>query len=1106
MEVGILGPLEVRGDDGRKIDIAGPRLRALLIRLALEPGRPVGGAALVEAVWGDEPPAEAAGALQTLVSRLRRALGVARVAHSPDGYCLTIHPDEVDAQRFERLAATGAAAVRAGHLREGADQLTAALTLWRGSALGEADAGPAAAAHATRLDHVRLTAILDRARANLGLGRPARAVAELDALVGAHPLHERLVGELMTALAASGRPADALHRYGQLRARLANELGVDPSAELRDIHLAVLRGMPAVPRPGAAPSDAAPPSDEAPAAGPARPTNLRNQLTSFVGRDDEVARIARSLGEGRLVTLVGPGGAGKTRLAGEAVAPIVDEMPDGVWFVELASVTDPADLAQTVLGSLGLRETNLLDGPTQRTGSDAVSRLLEGLADQQAVIVLDNCEHLIEAVASLADRLLSRCRDLRILATSREPLNILGEALLVVPPLAQPEPDAAPAVAARFPSVRLFIDRAAAVSPDFAVDATTVAPVIEIVRRLDGMPLAIELAAARLRTLPLAEIAERLSDRFRLLTGGSRTALPRHRTLRAVVEWSWDLLEKPERLLVERLAVFPSGTTTRSATAVCSGDGVPADDVADLLASLLDKSLLQPAAGGTRQRLLETIREYGLERLAGRGELADWRARHAAFFAELLRTAEPHLRRAEQLHWLAPLNAERDNILGALRFECERGDADAALSIAIGLSSMAMLLGNHADLAVWVAEALAVPGGEPDLRAVGEALYAVNSATTAITLPLEEVAANFARLGEIAVRVAPIDVSVFPVLGLLKPVLAMFSGNHELTVRSIAEARAGSDPWVSAAVLAFRANVAENDGDVEAMRADTVAALAEFRALGERWGTASTLRTLAQLHTLDGRLDDATAAYEEALALMNEMGSRDDEIILQIRLADLAIRRGDVAAARCHVEAAGDGSRTRGSALEEILTLSMQGELARYTGDLAAARQLQDQALRRLETIPSVHPIMDHGTALVRLSLARLAADCGDLGEAADHLRQSYDAALLTKDMPIVATVGVAVGDLAARTGQAAAAAEMLGASASLRGGDDATAPDVAQVTARLRDELGDGFRPAYQRGRALDRDAAIARLEPPRRPADRVGRLAGESGAEEDIGQAWRA
>ncbi len=1092
MEVGILGPLEVRGDDGRRIDIAGARLRALLIRLALEPGRPVGGSALVEAVWGEGPPVEAAGALQTLVSRLRRALGdVTRVAHSLDGYCLAVRPDEVDAHRFERLAATGAAAVRAGHLPEAAGQLAAALALWRGPALGAADAGPAAAAHATRLEDARFTAILDRARADLGLGRPARAVAELDALVGGHPLDERLVGALMRALAASGRSADALHRYGQLRARLADELGVDPSAELQAVHLAVLRGRPAAPAAPPVPAtplpDGVPPAGAAAAAGPAGPvprSNLRVHLTSFVGRDDEVARIARSLRDGRLVTLVGPGGAGKTRLAGEAVARIVDEVPDGVWFVELASVTDPADLAQTVLGSLGLRETSLLERPTQRTASDAVSRLLEGLADQQAVIVLDNCEHLIEAAADLTDRLLSRCRGLRILTTSREPLNILGEALLVVPPLAQPEPDATPAVAVRSPSVRLFADRAVAVSPDFVVDATTVAPVIEIVRRLDGLPLAIELAAARLRTLPLAEIAERLSDRFRLLTGGSRTALPRHRTLRAVVEWSWDLLEEPERLLVERLAVFPSGTTTRSATAVCSGDGVPADEVADLLASLLDRSLLQPAAGGTRQRMLETIREYGLERLAGRGELADWRARHAAFFAEFLRTAEPHLRRAEQLDWLAPLTAERDNILGALRFECERGDADAALSIAIGLSSVAMLLGNHADLAGWVREALAVPGGAPDLRAVGEALYAVNSTTTAMRLPADDVAANFARLGEIAVRVAPIEVSAFPVLGLLKPVLAMFSGNPELTARSIAEARAGSDPWVAAAVLAFRANIAENDGDVEAMRADTVTALAEFRALGERWGTASTLRTLAQLHTLDGRLDDAAAAYEEALALMDEMGSRDDEIILRIRLADLAIRRGDVAAARAHVRAARGDSQSRGSALEEILTLSMEGELARYTGDGPAARQLQARALRRLEGIPSTHPILGHGNALVRLSLARLAADAGDLVEAADQLRQSYDAAVLTRDMPIVATVGVAVGDLAARTGQPVAAAEMLGASAALRGGDDATAPDVAPVTARLRDELGDDFGPAYRRGQALGRDAAIARLEPPRRPA----------------------
>ncbi|WP_050803571.1 MULTISPECIES: ATP-binding protein [Protofrankia] len=1075
MWVGVLGALEVRGDDDREIDIPGSRRRALLVRLALDAGRPVSVAALVAAVWAGEQPVEEANTLQTLVSRLRRSLGDgALVARSAGGYRLAVDADDVDASRFERLAAAGAAALRAGDPQGASTQLSAALALWRGPTLAEADVSPAVAAHAARLREVYLKAVLDRAEANLAAGRELEVVAALEALAAEHPLHERLAGQLMTALTATGRQADALRTYEQLRARLADELGVDPSAELQAVRLAVLRGGPAD-SPGHWPARRAAPQAR---------TNLRAPLTTFVGRDTEMAGIAKSLAGNRLVTLVGPGGAGKTRLAGEATARVVDSMPDGVWFVELASVTDPADLPQTVLGVLGLREAQILDRPTKRTTRDAVSRLLEGLADRQAVVVLDNCEHLLDAVARLADLLLARCPRLRVLTTSREPLGIFGEVLLVVPPLAQPAPDAPAADVLGFPAARLFADRAAAVRPGFVVDEVSAPAVIEIVRRLDGLPLAIELAAARLRTLPLAEIAGRLSDRFRLLTGGSRTALPRHRALRAVVEWSWDLLTEPERLLAERLAVFPSGTTTRSAAAVCSGGAVRADDVGDLVAALIDKSLLQPAVGGTRQRMLETIREYGLERLAERGELAWLRERHATYFEELVRTAQPHLTRADQLEWLEALKAERDNILGALRLRCDRGDADAALRIALGIGSLAMLLGNHTDVPGWVAEALAVPGGDDtDLRVIGEAFHAVSSAAMAATSSPAEVETNLARFGELAGRLGSVDIRGWPLIGLLRPGMAMLSGDMAMMERYIEEARAGDDPWLSAAVLVLRAGLAENDGDVERMRADAVTALAEFRALGERWGTAGALRAVAMLHTLDGELDAAAAAYEEALALMGEMGSRDDESMLRIRLADLAMRRGDLRAARGQLAAARAGCEASGTTLETVITLSIQARLERQAGDLAAAMALHTEALRRFDAISPTHPIHGHGDSFVLASAARMHALDGDLAGARARLRHAYPTAVGTKDLPVLAAVGVVVADVAARVGEPVVAAEILGACEALRGSDDPTALDVAELSAWLRGELGDGFAAAYGRGRALDRAAAIARLDPDRLP-----------------------
>ena len=588
----------------------------------------------------------------------------------------------MDAFRFQRLLAEG--------------RTDEAMGLWRGPAL--ADAGEFAAPHAQRLERLQLDALVTRLTREVADDPAGGHVGLLEVLVASHPLDEKVTGLLMRALAATGRQAEALAAYEAIRGRLADELGIDPGAELRTVHLEVLRGEAAargatagreaglgsraaagngaaagqgVAGHAAPPADgagtgrgSAPNADAMPGGSRAR-TNLRAQLTSFVGREDDVARVVKALEQYRLVTLVGPGGTGKTRLAAEVAAVAAaggsdgtsadaDDVSDGVWLAELASVTDPADVPQSVLNSIGLREPRLLPDGAQRAGSrDARSRLLDGLADARALLVLDNCEHLIDACAHLADELLSHCPGLRIVATSREPLGITGESLLSIAPLSQPMPGVPAQEAVGFPAVRLFAERAAAVSPGFEVNDETVALVIDIVRRLDGLPLAIELAAARLRTLPLAEIARRLNDRFRLLTGGSRTALPRHRTLRAVVEWSWDLLTPEERLLAERFAVFPAGATPAAVAVVCAGPGgaataagrarVDPADVDDLLSSLVDKSLLQPVreapgaaareAGGTRLRMLETVREYGSEQLAGRGELAELLRRHAVHYS-----------------------------------------------------------------------------------------------------------------------------------------------------------------------------------------------------------------------------------------------------------------------------------------------------------------------------------------------------------------------------------------------------------------------------------------------------------------------------------------
>ncbi|MGW9154829.1 AfsR/SARP family transcriptional regulator, partial [Streptomyces virginiae] len=514
MRYAILGTAQAIHDDGTPVAVGGARLRALLTALALRPGRVVPARLLVAEVWDGDPPADAVAALQALVARLRRALGHAAVRSAEGGYQLAAEREDIDLYRFERLARAGNAAPDPGRA---AALYEEALALWRGPALADL---PDPAAEAARWEAVRMDARRGRLAAALALGEAERSLPELTALCAQHPLDEPLHTLRIRALRDAGRPAEALAEYDSLRRELSDRLGTDPGPELRALHTELLTSAARPPTAAATAVAAAaasvagaPPAAPtlASAPAPASAGNLRARLTTFVGREDDIRVIGDDLARARLVTLLGPGGAGKTRLSQEA-AEAQDEgaWPDGVWLVELAPLDGPGDpeaVAEAALAALGARETKLrgaaaeeLRALTERAGDDPLDRLAEHCARRRLLLLLDNCEHVIGAAAALAERLLTHCPDVRILATSREPLGVPGESLRPVEPL--PDPIA----------LRLLADRGAAARAGFTLEEDPTAAA-EICRRLDGLPLAIELAAARLRLLTPRQIADRLDDR-----------------------------------------------------------------------------------------------------------------------------------------------------------------------------------------------------------------------------------------------------------------------------------------------------------------------------------------------------------------------------------------------------------------------------------------------------------------------------------------------------------------------------------------------------------------------------------------------------------------
>jgi predicted ATPase/DNA-binding SARP family transcriptional activator len=1036
----MIGSLEVRLDDGVLTEVPGSRLRALLIALALDAGRTVQKATLVDWIWGERPPSDATNALQRLVSRLRKVLPDGSIEGQPSGYRLLVDPDAVDALRFERLVDRARAADgprRVQLLRE-------ALLLWRGKAMQDVDLEGSAAfdAAVTRLEGLHLTAVEDRFDAEIGLGHGAGLVPELTDLVAAHPLRERLVAALMRGLAAAGRDTEALLAYERTREALADALGVDPSPELSDLHVALLRGE--VGR-----------RDES------RKTNLRAELSSYVGKDADVAAVRAMVGEHRLTTLIGPGGAGKTRLATETARTLVDDLPDGVWLVELAAIGADGDVAQATLAGLGLRDTLL----GEASDVEPAERLVAAIHEREMVLVLDNCEHVIEQAAAFAHRLLGECRRLRILATSREPLGITGEVLWPVLPLGLPAQDADLGEIESAPAVRLLRERARAARQDLAVDVSTLPTMARICRALDGMPLAIELAASRLRTMSVEQLADRLDDRFRLLTGGSRTALPRHRTLRAMVDWSWELLTDAERTVLRRLSVFAGGASLDAAEAVCA-DAAEQGQVLDLLTALAEKSLLVSDAGGSpRYRMLGTIKEYSAQRLAEAGESDLARQAHLACFTGLAEAAEPRLRRADQLTWLATLAAEHDNISAAMRGALAAADAPAAMRLGAGAGWYWWLGGHKAEGMELLLAATKVPGDvTDDLRA---RVYALISMFVNTGLGDERTAAEWIHK---AYRFGRLSQNPHPALDLAVPLERMLQAPEE-AVTAWESLFDNEDPWVRALARLqlgkLRAMLCDEGRDVDAC---FETALAEFRTIGERFGISFAQSELADRIATRGELARASEHYEQAIAVVAEIGAVDDVIGLRARQAQLYWLLGDTAASAAAIaEAERHAERVTWPGTLASLAHA-KAELARWGGDA-------DEAHRQLDLMTTALGEEAEGAyvrALIRHLLGFLAED---LDEARTHRAEACRAAAETGHTPLIALAIIGVADLAVCLGEYEQAARLLAVRAGMDGLPDYRAhPDLARIEEAVRSRLGEaGFAEAAREGTETGWDELVA-------------------------------
>jgi predicted ATPase/DNA-binding SARP family transcriptional activator len=1041
----LLGPMEMTVG-GTSVSVPGAAERALLVQLLLTPGRTIPATILVDRLWSESAlPVDPMNALQIRVSKLRRSLKIHGVedvvSREGVGYRATVDPSAVDAVDFAtriREARAGAAAAGEAYDSDHLQAYDDALSLWRGdSPLSEFSGDQWATIEAARLTGLRLAGLTERAHIALALGRHHEVVGDLEPMVAADPTLESLAGLLMIALYRSGRQADALQVYSRSRTVLDESLGLEPSASLRSLHQRVLRQDTTLgtqpelnpPAPVVVPSGKRRTDEQKRAT-----TNLPTVVRPLIGRDEQLDALVELLAGARLLSLIGPGGAGKTSLALATAVRVGASFADGAIGVRLASVDAADQVPLAVADALGVP----LDGAA--ANQDVRERVIAYLSRRRMLVLVDNCEHVVDAAAALIDAVLSRCPGVTILATSREALAVPDEVQVAVGPLETPPEGIQAARVLDFPAAQLFVERARAVRAGTAFSEPDLEAVGQISRALDGMPLALELAAARVAAMSPTEISQRLEQRFTFLTSGARTAEARQRTLRATVEWSYALLSELDQKVFNRLSVFQGGWTLTAAEAVVSDSSMALGEVLDTVGRLVQRSMVVVEPGPTtRYRMLETLRQYALEQLAARGEDRIFGQRHAEYFRDFAQASEMELRGHGQREALQRLREEQPNVRAALAWlEAQPGNLDSALTMA-GSLGLFWHLGRHLEGRKILARLLEQGGASSGARARAlQAVSVVERPRACLVHPsprcaqtAQESLAIFEDLGD------PSRAALSRVLLAVEGVTGAQAERAEALLREAhAQFDQDGDRWGEAVIGFVRMETALKSGDQETAITVGRASAAAFRQLDDPWGLSAILYHLGWGLRQFGRYEESARVLEEAIDVATSAGLYNT---VQWALADLGVTQlhlGHLDLSRELFDRASTASEYIGDGAGAVLAGYGYGLLAQVRSDWAEARERFAAAHEGFTSLGTPVP---EGLALV--GMARCEEAEGESAVAKDRYEQVLATGRAVGEPGLIATALEGLARLAASNSKAADAKELLREASAVRERSSRPAP-----------------------------------------------------------------